>query len=573
MVVAVAVVAFVLVMVTGVLWIRSVLRGRAAQQALATSLQAQAEATAKAAALEARVAFLAPYEGVADAALEARRVREVAAAEAAAMRAEVAGERAARLEQAEREVDEATQRAASQRVAAEAEAASIRTRAQGEADAVVSAARRDADQWRVSAEKMVSQAGLEANRIVSEAERRAIEVARDGLEARARMKEYEEQARAIKNVIDGYGDRYLVPSMGLLDALADEFGSREGGEQLKQARARVREMVKTREAAACDYAEAYRKETAEDFVLDAFNGKVDAILADVRDDNFGTLAQKIKDAFTLVNLNGQAFRNARIQPAYLELRLQELRWAVVVNELKTQEREEQRRIKEQIREEEKARKEYERAMKEAEKEEATLRKAMEKARSEFEKAGDAQKATYEAQLRALQEKLTEAEAKNQRALSMAQQTKAGHVYVISNVGSFGEHVFKVGMTRRLEPLDRVRELGDASVPFEFDVHAMIQSDDAPALERALHRRFVRSQVNKVNARKEFFRVPLPELRAELERQGIAARWTMLAECRDWKETQAIEQAMAAGDFDTDRWAVRQEADHDRALATAVEASE
>ena len=85
----------------------------------------------------------------------------------------------------------------------------------------------------------------------------------------------------------------------------------------------------------------------------------------------------------------------------------------------------------------------------------------------------------------LQAQLQAAEEKNQRALSMAQQTRAGHVYVISNVGSFGEHVFKIGMTRRLDPLDRIRELGDASVPFEFDVHAMIFTEDAPSLTQAL----------------------------------------------------------------------------------------
>ena len=89
---------------------------------------------------------------------------------------------------------------------------------------------------------------------------------------------------------------------------------------------------------------------------------------------------------------------------------------------------------------------------------------MEKARNELAKASEEQKAKYEAQLAALQEKLQEAEAKSQRAISMAQQTRSGHVYIISNVGSFGEDVFKIGMTRRLEPLDRVRELGDASVP-------------------------------------------------------------------------------------------------------------
>ena len=100
----------------------------------------------------------------------------------------------------------------------------------------------------------------------------------------------------------------------------------------------------------------------------------------------------------------------------------------------------------------------------------------------------------EAQLRELNVKLVEAEEKSMKAISMAQQTKKGHVYIISNLGSFGEDVYKIGLTRRLDPNERVRELGDAGVPFPFDVHAMLASDDAPALETALHRRFVERQV-------------------------------------------------------------------------------
>jgi T5orf172 domain len=104
----------------------------------------------------------------------------------------------------------------------------------------------------------------------------------------------------------------------------------------------------------------------------------------------------------------------------------------------------------------------------------------------------------------LRARLAEAEAK-ERAISQAQLTKAGFVYVISNIGSFGEGMYKIGMTRRLEPLDRVRELGDASVPFPFDVHMMISCQNAPTLENALHKALFKHQVNKTNPRKEFFR--------------------------------------------------------------------
>ena len=108
---------------------------------------------------------------------------------------------------------------------------------------------------------------------------------------------------------------------------------------------------------------------------------------------------------------------------------------------------------------------------------------------------------------------------------MAQQTRRGHVYIISNVGSFGDHVYKIGLTRRLEPQDRVDELGDSSVPFRFDVHAMIYSEDAPALESKLHKHFVMMQLNKINHRKEFFRVDLNHIREEIETLGITPKWT------------------------------------------------
>jgi hypothetical protein len=113
---------------------------------------------------------------------------------------------------------------------------------------------------------------------------------------------------------------------------------------------------------------------------------------------------------------------------------------------------------------------------------------------------------------------------------MAQQTKRGHVYIISNVGSLGENVYKVGLTRRLDPTERVRELGDASVPFPFDVHAMLRSEDAPALETALHRRFVEKQVNKVNKRKEFFQVSLKDLKEVVYELGIESTGGMDTHC-------------------------------------------
>src|SRR5690606_38901862 len=384
---------------------------------------------------------------------------------------------------------------------------------------------------------------LESNRIIKAAEEKAKEIAGEAYEAMKNAGEYEQIVTAMKNIIEGYGDEYLKPTFSLLDDLAEEFSHTDAGHNLKLARDRNNSMVTNGIAAACEYVENNRRRTAINFVLDAFNGKVDSILSKVKKDNFGTLEQKIRDAYSLVNLNGRAFRDARITEEYLQSRLDELKWAVIVQELKWQEREEQRIIREQIREEEKARREYERAIKEAEKEERLLKKLIQQAEQAVAKATEEERASQLQKLMELEERLKAAEEKNLRAISMAQQTKAGNVYVISNVGSFGDDVFKIGMTRRLEPLDRIRELGDASVPFEFDVHAMIYCDNAPQLERDLHRRFLKLQLNKVNPRKEFFKVDLTDIKDAVEELGLSVKWTLAAEARQYRESIAIENAM------------------------------
>lgn len=413
-----------------------------------------------------------------------------------------------------------------------------------EASSIKSKANVDAVNLKQNAIVSLNNATSEAKLVIEHAEIKAKEIAGDAYYAMQNSKELEKTAKAMKNIIEGYGDKYLIPTFSLLDDLAEEFRHTEAGEKLKFCREKTRLMINNGTSAKCDYVEAYRKEIAINFILDAFNGKVDSILSKVKKDNYGTLEQKIKDAYQVVNNNGKAFRNAVITEEYLNARIDELKWAVITQELKWQEQEEQRRIKEQIREEEKARREYEKAIREAQKEEETLKRLIEKAQNEISQANNEQKYKFEEKLRELEEKLKIAEDKNQRAISMAQQTKSGNVYVISNIGSFGENVFKIGMTRRLEPLDRIKELGDASVPFEFDVHSMIFSEDAPKLERELHKKFMLNQMNKVNPRKEFFKVNLTEIKNEVEKMRIDAKWTMTAQALQFKESIAIEEAIS-----------------------------
>jgi len=198
------------------------------------------------------------------------------------------------------------------------------------------------------------------------------------------------------------------------------------------------------------------------------------------------------------------------------------------------EREEQARIKAQIREEQRLEREIERELQRLERERTAIKAALEKALAEA-------KDQYSEEVQHLKARLAEAEENSQRAMSRAQMTKSGHVYVISNIGSFGEDIFKIGMTRRLEPADRVRELGDASVPFPFDVHMMISSDDAPTLENALHRALHRLRLNKIKPRKEFFRTDLDAIREIVEQNHGEVEYVADAEALEYRQSLEISE--------------------------------
>ncbi len=204
-------------------------------------------------------------------------------------------------------------------------------------------------------------------------------------------------------------------------------------------------------------------------------------------------------------------------------------------------KEEQRELREQQREEKKAREEAIRAQKQAEKEEQIKAEAIAKLEAEMAQKSEEERLAYQEQLSALKAELALAHEKMERAKSRAQETKQGHVYVISNIGSFGKDVLKIGMTRRLEPMDRVRELGDASVPFTFDVHALIESDDAPNLESTLHRVFEDKRLNRVNRRKEFFKVSIEDIEKELDKMNIDALISKVPSADEYYQSLKITQ--------------------------------
>ncbi|WP_294966941.1 DUF4041 domain-containing protein [Sulfurimonas sp.] len=266
----------------------------------------------------------------------------------------------------------------------------------------------------------------------------------------------------------------------------------------------------------------------------AFNNECDSATSNVAWNNIERMEQRIIKAFEAINKLNES-NHIVIEYDYLESKIKELKLTHEYKEKKHDEKEEQAEIRRQMREEAKLQQEVEKAQKDEDK----YQKLLDKAKNEAEKASGEELNKLQETIKALNLYLEEAHAKNERAKSMAQQTKSGHVYVISNIGSFGENVYKIGMTRRLEPLDRVKELGDASVPFIFDVHAMIYSDDAPALENSLHKLFDSQRVNLVNSRKEFFKVTLEEIETQAKKTSDSIEFIKTAEAKDYNESKAI----------------------------------
>ncbi|RBP79484.1 DUF4041 domain-containing protein [Marinomonas rhizomae] len=316
-------------------------------------------------------------------------------------------------------------------------------------------------------------------------------------------------------------------------------------EEIKDVRQQQKDMIKDKtaiifpESKVISDNSAFNKKILNGQVklmLTAFNIECDLLIGKVSPSSFGRTLERIEKLANTLEKSA-AILECGFDINYIELKFEECKLQYQFMLKKQAEVAEQRLIKEQIREEQRAIKEYEKAIAEAEKEEKMYRNLLDKARDELFKATDQERSEMEQRIAILEQQLAEAEAKEERAKSMAEQTRKGHVYVISNIGSFGEDVYKIGLTRRLEPMDRVKELGDASVPFSFDVHAMIYTDDAPALESALHREFHRQRVNAVNTRKEFFNVDLEEIQEAVKKVvGTEADFKMTALAEDYYES-------------------------------------
>lgn len=325
-----------------------------------------------------------------------------------------------------------------------------------------------------------------------------------------------------KNMIVELDNTILLQDFGLYTPIYDFTSSEEYKNKLEEIRTREKCMILAKTAAKCavswtvDGSAAQGRIMTEQNIkqiLRCFNDECEVLIDKVKFNNIEAYTDKmIKSYESLNKMNSK--NKVSISWEYFQLKLEELKLAYEYALKKQTEKEDQRRYREQLREEAKLIKEIEEARKQYLKEKQHYENALHSINLLLERA------TNEEDKYALLNKKNEIENRigdidvSLKDIDYREANKkAGYVYIISNIGSFGENVYKIGMTRRLDPMERVNELGDASVPFKFDVHAMIFSDDAPRLEADLHRAFDAKKVNMINGRREFFKVTLDEIEA------------------------------------------------------------
>lgn len=275
-------------------------------------------------------------------------------------------------------------------------------------------------------------------------------------------------------------------------------------------------------------------------ILRCFNTECDNVLVNLSCKNIDSMRKKITTSFESLN---KIFTVDGIElgKELLECKLEELNLVYTYELKKEEEKEQQKEIKAQMLEEEKVRREIEREKLKLEKDQTQCSNEIGKLMAYLQKTeNDIEKQLYVSKIQELEEKLKDLETQKDNVLEREANARAGFVYIISNVGSFGEDIYKIGMTRRLEPMDRVKELSSASVPFEFDVHAMIFSDNAPELENTLHKYFEKNSVNRVNLRKEFFKVTLEEIEKVVKNSfNNTVTFTKIPTAKEYRQTLNI----------------------------------
>lgn len=368
-----------------------------------------------------------------------------------------------------------------------------------------------------------------------------------------RINEMDEIIKAKKSEIIELDNNILLQDFGMYSPIYDFANSELYKDRLDAVRRAQKEMIKEGDAAVCDTTWTVNGSVAQGRIMAnqnikqivrCFNDECDLLINKVKFNNVVAYEERIRKSYDALNrMNSK--NSVRITPAYLGTKIEELKLAHEYALKKQQEKDEQKRIREQLREEAKLQKEIEEARKDIVKEQKHYENALQKLMRQIEECDSSETEYLLERKSQIESHLGELNASLKDIDYREANKRAGYVYVISNIGSFGENVYKIGMTRRLDPMERVDELGDASVPFGFDVHAMIFSENAPALEAALHRAFENKKVNMINNRREFFAVTLEEIEDVVKANfDKTVDFIQMPEANQYRESLKLREALS-----------------------------
>ena len=339
---------------------------------------------------------------------------------------------------------------------------------------------------------------------------------------------------------------------GLYEPKYNFINSVQYKEKLDEIRKKQKQMIKDKTAAVCytEWEVKGSKSRGKAFInanikqiLRSFNNETTVLISKVSHSNIESIEKRIEKSYRSLN-KLYTREDVHLSYEYYQLKLDELHLAYEYEVKKQEEKEELREAREREREEKKLQKELEREKKKFDKENTKINSEIEEVKQQLSQAHDEEKAKLEAEIAKLQAALDKNNEEIEKINEFKEKPGAGYVYIISNKGSFGDDVFKIGVTRRDNPEDRIRELSSASVPFRFDSHVFIFSKNAYDLESSLHERFDKQRVNKVNRRKEFFRITMDDVKRIVEEnKGAVHSFVEHPDNEEYIDTLKIERSM------------------------------
>lgn len=369
---------------------------------------------------------------------------------------------------------------------------------------------------------------------------------------RNEIKSLDSQIKTKRSEIVQLDEEAELQSFGLYRPKYDFANSTQYKDRLTAVRNSQKELVKNGTAVTGNMnwtvngSVAQGKKMVKDMqklLLRAFNSECDELIDNVKFNTFDTACKRMKSSFDAISKLG-SIMSVAITSAYYNLKYEELCLAFEYRQKKHEESEEQKAIRARMREEAKLQREIEEARRRIEKEQKHYTNELKRINEQIAAASESELADLLDKKKIIESQLADIDKSIKDIDYREANARAGYVYIISNIGSFGENIYKIGMTRRLDPMERVSELGDASVPFDFDVHAMIFSDDAPSLEAALHRAFENKKLNMVNHRREFFAVTLDEIEAVVKKNyDKTVEFTRLPEAEQYRTSLKMKESL------------------------------